>query len=281
MSTDEQAGRASGSVPHAYRNAIFWQWAPKMPSSLPSAFVTLLYALGTAADPAGKLKFRDGKPVRIKDIAAAVKADEKDVRRYVDAAITAGVLGVEGRRRRGTATLYVLILHPRPFWDAAVSSLESSRRKPRKAPPWMQSDAGAPSQKNGGVSPELAEPKNGGHAPELEHQRGEEERGTRPRTGSGDTPPFGSGDTPPNNPGRAREETQEMAEVVDQPRVVGSRAVEKIISPQEEHDDHDATERLGVARCTRCHRPLVPDPRRPARTTHAHCLAADAHGDVA
>lgn len=256
MTTDEQAGRAPGSVPHAYRNAIFWRWTPAMPSSLPSAFVTLLYALGTAADAAGKLKFRDGKAIRIKDIAAAVKADEKDVRRYIDAAIAAGVLGIEGERRRGRAALYVLILSPWPDWDAATASLDASKRKSRKAPPWM---------------------KNGGHAPELPARESEKERGTRPRMSSGDTPPFGSGDTPPNNPGIAKELPQETAEVGEQPQVVGAPDEEQFPAQGQDHHDGGAEQTeprpLDFTRCARCHERMVP---RPGRTTHTHCRQGDA-----
>ena len=83
MTADDQDARAAGSVPNAYRNALFWRWAPQMPRGLSSSFVTVLYALASAADPAGRVRFRDGKAIRIKDIAAAAKADEKDVRRYL------------------------------------------------------------------------------------------------------------------------------------------------------------------------------------------------------
>lgn len=257
MSTDEQA--QSGSVPHAYRNALFWRWVPSMPKGLPGSFVTVLYALAAAADPSGRVRFRDGKAIRIKDIASACKADEKDVRRYLDAAIVAGVVAVQGERRRGVPALYVLVLSPRPDWDAAVSSLDSSKRKARKAPPWL-------GEKNGGVSPELSEPENGGHAPELDPLDRDEERGTRPRLSSGDAPPFGSGDTPPYIPGRAKELPQEMAEVGGQPQLVGAPELHKIDSltdqPRADPPPGD------FIRCARCHTPMI---ARPGRTTHTHC----------
>ncbi|MEU9861296.1 hypothetical protein AB0D99_10490 [Streptomyces sp. NPDC047971] len=260
MSTDEQAqGQASGSVPHAYRNALFWRWAPSMPKGLTSSFVTVLYALASAADPAGRVRFRDGKAIRIKDIATACKADEKDVRRYIQAAIVAGVVAVQGEQRRGRASLYVLILSPNPDWDAAASSLSSTRRKSRQAPPWL-------SEKNGGVTPELAETENGGHAPELPASDHEEERGTHPRMGSGDTPPFGSGDTPPNNPGVAKELPQEAAEVVVQPQPSGAFVVHKIDFNQD--DEHPEQPLADFVRCALCHTPMIP---RPGRTTHTHC----------
>lgn len=257
MSTDEQA--QSGSVPHAYRTALFWRWAPAMPKGLPSCFVTVLYALSAAADPAGRVRFRDGKAIRIKDIAAACKADEKDVRRAIEAAIVAGVVGVQGERRRGRAALYVLVLSPRPDWDAAVSSMAATKRKraERTTPPWRA--------ENGGRSPELSEGENGGPPPELQALDREEERGTAPRLSSGDRPPFGSGDRPPNNPGRAKELPQEMAEVVDQPQVVG--APDKIDFPADQ-PRADPAAPSDFIRCARCHTPMI---ARPGRTTHTHC----------
>jgi hypothetical protein len=193
--TEQATDRTAGSVPNAYRNALFWRWAPAMPKGLPSAFVTLLYALSAAADPMGKLKFRDGTVIRIKDIAAAAKTDEKDCRRYIAAAIAAGVLTVEGERRRGMKALYVLLVDPAPSWEAAVASLEGSRRKSRKAPPWLSAD----DQENGGVGPRTSRRR---------------ERGTRPRTSgpirrrrTGDTPPYGfGGHAPVWNGGHAPEQ---------------------------------------------------------------------------
>ncbi len=265
MSADEQAGRADGGVPHAYRNALFWRWAPAMPARLPAAFVTVLYACGAAADKGGRLRFRDGKPIRIRDLAAAAKADEKDVRRYLDAAIAAGVLGVEGERRRGTPTLYVLLLSPRPDWGAAVASLAASRRKSRKAPPWLEDQEAGDTAKFGGHAPE---PENGGHAPELGTGGGEKERGTRPRTSSGDTPPFGSGDTPPNNPGITQDISQDMAEVGGQPEPLARDTTNKI-NPAQDKTTQDQP--AGVRRCDICHDRLIFDTRRPNRTRHTHC----------
>lgn len=255
--SDEQAGPYSGSVPHAYRNAIFWRWAPEMPRGLPSSFVTLLYALGSAADAAGKLKFRDGKPIRIKDIAAAMKVDEKDARRYLNAAIAAGVVVVEGERARGRAALYVLAIVPRPDWGAALASLSGSRRKRDHAAPWMD-------EKNGGHTPELSDAKNGGHTPELLGQDDQEERGTHPRTSSGDTPPFGTGDTPPNNPGNSQEVPQEIVDVGEQPQEGRQRA-----SPQDQFSAQDST---GFTRCRDCGSPLI---TLPGQTPRALCRACE------
>ncbi|MFI6347276.1 hypothetical protein [Streptomyces sp. NPDC050560] len=265
MNGDEQDTRASGSVAHAYRNALFWRWAPAMPKGIPAAFVTLLYALASAADPAGRVRFRDGSVIRIKDIAAACKADEKDVRRYLTAAVAAGVVAVEGEQRRGRPTLYVLMLTPSPDWGAAVDAITNSKRKrpERTPPPWRQAAPGA-DQKNGGRSPELPEDKNGGPPPELSDLDHEKERGTAPRTSSGDRPPFGSGDRPPNNPGRPMSLPHEVAEVEPQPPVDVAPAPTEL---PENHEPRTAD----VARCAVCHERMIP---RPGRDRHTHCITA-------
>lgn len=239
--SDEQAGAYTGSIPQAYRHAIFWRWAPGMPRGLPSAFVNLLYAVGTAADASGRLRFRDGKPIRIRDIAAAIKADEKDARRYLNAALAAGVLTVEGERGRGKVPLYVLVIAPRPDWPAAVAELEASKRvrAGRKPPPWRD--------ENGGRSPELADPENGGPPPELPAADDQEERGTAPRPRTGDRPPNGSGDRPPNIPWGTQGVPQEIPEVVAKPQDPPGHA---------STEDH-SQEQGQFARCKDCGSPVI------------------------
>jgi hypothetical protein len=178
---DEQQPGQTGGVPNAYRNLIFWGWAPTMPRPLRGPFLTLLYALGTAANSQGKLRFRDGTVIRMKDIARAIGSDEKDCRRYLNAAIAAGVVDIEGERGRGKRATYVIVLSPSPDWTAAVASMAVSRPKKQQRPaPWQ----------NGGRSPEPA---------------ATEERGTNPRTGTGDQPPnpleTRTGDQPPTENG--------------------------------------------------------------------------------
>lgn len=270
MSTDEQAGRAPGSVPNAFRNALFWRWTREMPRPLADGFLKVLHALGAGADASGKLKFRDGKPIRIKDIAAAAMVDEKDCRRYLDAAIVAGVLTVQGERKRGKSTLYVLVLAPYPDWIAAEASLKASKRKrtDRKPPPWKDDE-------NGGRSPELSEPENGGPPPELPQDHDEKERGTAPRMSSGDRPPFGSGDRPPNNPGIAKELPQDMAELGEKPpESCGDPTQNDHHQPgQDHHDTEPAADTepqpppTGYTRCA-CGIPLIR-----ANRTHCHGCA--------
>ncbi|TXS26173.1 hypothetical protein EAO71_21560 [Streptomyces sp. ms191] len=238
MSTDEQATRAPGSVPNAYGNAIAWRWAREMPTALRRGFLTLLYALRAIANANGELRFPD-KPIRIQDIAKAAGADEKDTRRYLNAAIAAGVVAVKGEQKRGKATLYTLVLCPVPDWGAAEDVLKTTRRKPGKSPaPWQQ-----PAESSGDRDLNQF----GGPRPELEPDPEEEVRGTAPRMSSGDRAPNGSGDRAPNNPGSTQGSSQDAAEVVFKPQVVGAPGPQKI--GDEEPQDHPATTPVGFLRC--------------------------------
>lgn len=265
MSTDEQASRASGSVPNAYGNKLAWHWAREMPTALRRGFLTLLYALRAMANANGELRFPDG-PIRIQDIAKAAGADEKDARRYLNAAVAAGVVAIKGEQKRGKATLYTLILTPVPDWGAAEDVLKTTRRKPGKVP--------APWQKLTESSGDRALNQFGGPRPELHDDPAEEVRGTAPRMSSGDRAPNGSGDRAPNNPGSTHDSSHDGAGVVFKPQVVGAPGPQKIHSAQEQ--DHPATPPVGFLRCTRCHERLIPDPRRPDRTTHSHCTERNA-----
>lgn len=264
VSTEEQESRSGGGVPNAFRNALFWHWVPAMPKALPAAFVTLLYALASAANSGGQLRFKGGDPIRLSAITKATRGDEKEVRRYLDAAIAAGVVMVEGDRGRGKVTVYVILVSPRPDWGAAVASLEASRKKRtgRSAPVW-------PEQKNGDPDPELFEDENGVPDPELFHDPEPGERGTGPRWSSGYGPTLSSGYGHPNNPCVTKEEPHETAEVVDQPQVDGPSALDKI-DPAAEEDTTALP--AGFVRCAKCHERMVP---RKGTTTHIHAHCAE------
>ncbi|MFJ9754945.1 hypothetical protein [Streptomyces sp. NPDC101149] len=259
MSTEEQAPQG-GSVPHHWGNALAWKWSRDMPTSLRRGFLTVLYVLRAMANASGELRFHaDRRPIRIQDIAKAAGCDEKDVRRYLDAAEHAGVVTVKGERRRGRPNLYAIVLSPRPNWDTAAAHLDATKRdRPaRKAAPWAADD----DEKFGGRSPELDDGKFGGPPPELTAGTPSEVRGTAPLWSSGDRPPLSSGDRPPNNPGEPMELPQEMAGVGFQPQVVGAHGEQT--EPQDEHTE--------LRRCTECAQPIVPDPTRPGRTIHTAC----------
>ena len=130
-STHEQEGRRDGGVPNTFGNKVAWKWSRTMPRSLKaSKFLCLLYALRAMASASGELRFPDGKPIRIQDIAAATGCREQDARRFLEAGRRAGVLLV-GERRRGTPTLYAVAAEAWPDWKAAEDYLKGTVR-PRK-----------------------------------------------------------------------------------------------------------------------------------------------------
>jgi hypothetical protein len=247
-----------------------------MPTALRRGFLTLLYALRAMANASGELAFHgDRRPIRIQDIAKAAGASEKDARRYLDAAIRAGVVVVKGERKRGKPTLYVIVPQPFPDWPAAEEYLKSTARKPGKRPaPWAAED-----ESSGDRDPNQF----GGPRPELTDGTADEVRVTATRMGSGHRDPNGSGHRDPNNPGFPHDSSQDGAEVGFQPQLVG--APDDEIDHQEHHDDTtpqpDPDDYETWRRCTACNRPILPDPQRPGRTVHARCepqLATTDHG---
>ncbi|WP_318202922.1 hypothetical protein [Streptomyces sp. SCL15-4] len=259
MSSDEQAP-APGSVPNAFGNALSWKWTRQMSAYLRrSGLPLLLCQLRNLAAASGEIAFAsDRKPIRIQDIAKAACCDEKDARRYMDAAIRAGVVRVLGERKRGKATRYALVVSPWPDWQAAEDYLRSTARK--RAPAWEQ-----PAESSGDSAPN----QNGGQRPELTAGTPREVPGTAPRMSSGDSAPNGSGDSAPNNPGGFPWSSQDGADVGFQPQVVG--APEDQPDSHEHHHDNPSSDPDAWTRCTVCRRPILPDPKRPGRTVHARC----------
>ena len=265
MSTEEQP--TSGSVPNAYGNALAWKWTRQMPTYVRrSGLPTLLYALRAMANPAGELRFnKDRKPIRITDIAKAACCREKDCRRYLEAAIRAGVVRTVGERKRGVPTLYVITPVPYPDWQAAEDYLKSTARDNSKRPAkWTQDpDTGS----SGHSGPNHIGPLR----PELTGGTPNEVRATPARTSSGHSGPTGSGHSGPNNPGDSQGTPHEVAEVSFKPQLVGG--------PANDIDHHDTTPPPAPDpdnpdtwhTCLTCRRPLFPDPRRPGRTKHTHC----------
>lgn len=221
--------RRGGGLPNDYRNAIAWRWAPDLPRQLCGGVLTMLYVVASMADATGRLRFTaDHRPIRLASIARAARCDPKDGRRYLDALVAAGVLAVEGQQGRGRTPTYILVLAPRPDWQAAVNVLKQTRRERGER----------------GVTAPKPAPENGGHPP---NQTGDTPASSPPGTGhgSGDTPATRTGDTPrdfrgqpPEHPREPRDLPQEMADVPEQPSG-DARA-----SPSPRHDIRSASIRL-------------------------------------
>lgn len=280
MSSDEQAP-ASGSVPVAVGNALTWRWPRDMsPYLRRTGLVLLLCQLRNFATPSGEVAFNsDRKPIRITDIATAACCREKDARRYLEAAILAGVVRVIGERKRGKATRYAIVPHPFPDWQAAEDYLKSTARDNSKRPPkWTQEPDGT-DQSSGHSGPN----QNGPLRPELTDGTANEVRATPARMSSGHSGPTGSGHSGPNNPGGYPWGSQDGAEVGFQPQVVG-RPGDQAESHEHHHDDTtpapDPDDYTSWHTCPGCGRRIMPDPQRPDRTMHARCephLAATDH----
>jgi hypothetical protein len=252
LSTDEQDARP-GSVPVAYGNALSWKWTRQMSTYLRrSGLPLLLCQLRNFANASGEVAFSgDRKPIRLSDIAAAACCREKDGRRYLEAAIRAGVVQVVGQRKRGAATRYVIVVHPFPDWQAAEDYLKSTARKPgAKAPEWADDEDGS-SGHRGPIE-------KGPPRPELPADPGPEEGATAARMGSGHRGPNGSGHRGPNNPGGYPGFSQDRAEVVPQPQPSGPTG-EQIDHQEHHHERPNAgpPPAATAGRCRICQIPLI------------------------
>lgn len=185
----------SGGVPNAWGNALALRWAPQLPAECTGGMLRLLYGLRTLAAADGALCWaRDRRPFSAREIAGAIRADIKDTRVWLSASLAAGVLAADARP--GCATLYRLVVHPRPDWGAAEAVIRAARdrrtaTRARRAATRDTATAPAPWT-----------------APEPEATRSHPDTapgGTVPPSTEGDGPPTPlsttSGDGPPTHPG--------------------------------------------------------------------------------
>jgi hypothetical protein len=259
MSTDEQKTRKDGGVPNSFGNALAWTWTRQMPRGLKGGFLCLLYALRAMAASSGELRFKDGKPIRIQDIAKAAGCREQDARRYLEAALRSGVVQVDGERRRGRATRFIIVPTPYPSWKAAEDYLKATARR-RK-----EDEAEQGSSRSGTNSPETGSDhsgtnENGPQRPELGADDADPGQTTVARMGSDHSGTSGSDLGGPNNPGVTQGVTHVLADVGTQPQVVGGEAANS--DPSSEDQAKAGDEPFG--RCQECQVPLL----RPGRT---HC----------
>ncbi|WP_327594632.1 FaeA/PapI family transcriptional regulator [Streptomyces chartreusis] len=256
MSTHEQEGRAGGGVPNAFGNKVAWKWSRTMPRSLKaSKFLCLLYVLRTMASASGELRFPDGKPIRIQDIAAATGCREQDARRYLEAGRRAGVV-LAGERRRGTPTLYTVAGEAWPDWKAAEDYLKGTARRrqedeePEQGSGHSGTNAGEQSSGHSGTQ---AKPESGPQRPELEPGGEGPSKSTVDRWGSGQGGPLGSGHGGPVNPGVTQGVTHVMADVATQPQLVGGSAANSDHSSEDQAKADDEP----FGRCEVCQVPLL------------------------
>ncbi|SOE31707.1 hypothetical protein [Streptomyces sp. OK228] len=252
MSTDEQETRKDGGVPNSFGNALAWTWTRQMPRGLKGGFLCTLYALRAMAAPSGELRFKDGKPIRIQDIAKAAGCREQDARRYMEAGRLAGVVLVDGERRRGRATRYVISPVSWPDWKAAEHYLKgTARRRQEEEPEQSSGHSGTNSPEAGSVHSGTNQI--GPQRHELEADDAEGNRSTVARMGSGHSGTNGSVHSGPNNPGVTQGVTHVLADVGTQAQVVGGSAANSDHSSgnQAKADDEP------FGRCEECHVPLV------------------------
>ncbi|MEH0579029.1 hypothetical protein QBA54_32170 [Streptomyces sp. B21-108] len=261
---DEQDDRKQGAVPNSFGNALAWKWTRHMPRGLKGGFLTMLYALRAMAAPSGELRFADGKPIRIQDLAKAAGCREHDARRYLDAGIRAGVVLVDGERRRGKPTRYAISSDiPWPDWKAAEDYLKATARRRN------QDDDSEGSSGHRGTNSDDA---GSGHSGTNQfgpqrHELGATDevsvRSAEARMGSVHSGPTGSGHGGPNNPGSSHGVPHEVADVVPQPQVVGGSSAQSDESPNQDEAQDDQP----FGRCEVCRHPLV---RSGAKRCSAH-----------
>lgn len=261
---DTEPDRASGGIPHTYRLQLIWRWVPGMPRALRrrKGFLTALHTLAAMADVQGRTRFQDtGQPIRITQLAKAMASDEKDTRRYLTAAIAAGILTTEAAPRRGRVTVYRLVMAlGTPRWAAALAVLEVGGTD-AETREHAYTGSTPHDREFGGTSPELLPAARGASSgdvsPNFGPVAGERVRGTGPRWSSGDGSPLSSGDGSPNNPGVPKSNPHEMACVGPQPE--GARGHET----HERADDPSPTLRAvpdpPPGTRSRRPRPAVPD----------------------
>lgn len=179
------------NVAHNFRNRLFWRWADQMPRLLREGFLKTLHALGAGANQQGATSFRDGAPITLRQIARAAAVDPKDARRYLDAAVVAGVVRMVGERKRGSSPVYVLVVTETPNWTAAANHLAATRSQPKRPRRRVWDE-----EENGGCTP------NGnGDAPASDPAPREGGKGDAPASENGGCTPEGKGDAPGTSQG--------------------------------------------------------------------------------
>ncbi|WP_234485760.1 hypothetical protein, partial [Streptomyces sp. MBT97] len=141
MSTEDQEQR-TGGIAHAFGNAVAWKWVDEMPPYLKTGFLAMLYSLRQHAAPSGEVRFNGGnhRPIKMDRLSRSAGCREQDGRRYVEAAIRAGVVVLVGERKRGATPLFRVVVTPWPDWRAAEEYLRGTSRSGGKKFPKLEED---------------------------------------------------------------------------------------------------------------------------------------------
>ncbi|MET9952370.1 hypothetical protein ABZ135_12585 [Streptomyces sp. NPDC006339] len=275
----------TGSVAHAFGNALARQWASVLPRPLTGGFLTTLYALRALASADGRLRYeRDGAAITIQQIAKACRSDQKDVRTYLTAAVAAGVVAIvedgHGKgRTRGRAVMYALLLCPNPDWEraAGIVWIAQQKKKEQRAAAAARKAAAA-ARGSGDSAPTPDDDTSGDSAPTSDRSTSGDSAPRSDGDGSGDSAPTqvggqcpeGVGGQCPDHPGSTHELPHEVAEVVPQPQDGRGRAREEARFEQSEKHRRCAAGcgqpviRLDRILCTGCERraqkPSTPGP---------------------
>lgn len=136
--TPPDRGDRGTSVPNEWGNRLAQHWAAEIPRTLTGGWLRTMYALRAIAHSDGQLRYRGGDTITLRKIAAAARADERDVRRWLAAAIAAGIVTAPATRgsRTGHATRYSLTIAPKPNWKAAEAVELQGRRRGRAPVLW-------------------------------------------------------------------------------------------------------------------------------------------------
>lgn len=237
MSAEEER---SGNVAHAFRNRLFWHWAGEMPRPLREGFLKTLHALGAGANRDGATTFRDRTPITLKQIARAAAVDTKDARRYLDAAVAAGVVEILGERKRGATPVHLLVIAAAPDWSAAAAHLAATKPKPKpgRQPVWEKEE--------NGVHPTSSDSGSNGDAPASQEGDPEERKGDAPLRRKGDAPrrergmhPVQPRSTQVTTPGTL------VVTAVGQPQVVEDRGGSGSAAPADEHESEVRAAAIG------------------------------------
>jgi hypothetical protein len=260
LSTEDQEQR-NGGVAHAFGNAVAWNWVDEMPPYLKTGFLAMLYSLRQHAAPSGEVRFNKGnhRPIKMDRLSRSAGCREQDGRRYVEAAIRAGIVVLVGERKRGATPLFQVVVTPWPDWKAAEHYLRATSRSAGKKFPKLEEEA--ETSAHGGPSILEAETR----------EEGDEGRTTVARPTSDHRGSTTSDHRGPNKPCVFQAVNHDGADVVGQPQVDrgwSSEENELPISEEEEQarggEQQDEPEQPAqpetdeaFGRCEVCKIPLV------------------------